>query len=403
MKSGCVRKGPVAAASLVLLAVLAGCKGQADRGKDLPPPEVTVTRIAPAPVTINDEYVAQTEAPDTIEIRTQVAGLLERQAFADGALVRKGEVLYVIDQRPFQVALAQAQANLAQAQANFVNTRQKLERYKALLAQKFVSQLDYDSTLAADSAAAAAVDGQRALVRAAEINLDFTVIRASRDGFMSKSLVKPGAIVKVQETLLNTLYSSDPMYVYFSVSEARLANLAGLLKRPQGESSEKAPTFHIRLIDGSEYNLSGRLNFVDAALDEKTGTLRTRLSIPNPERVLRPGQFVRVIVPALEKQDAIRVPQKAVQEQQGLKQVFVVDKDGKAALRQIEAQYRIANDWVVDKGLAAGEVVIVEGTQKVRPGMPVKPVMAGTAPATGTPAGPPGSPAAAPGASKKQG
>jgi membrane fusion protein (multidrug efflux system) len=401
MKSACVLTVPVAAVSLVLLAALAGCKGQADPAKGLPPPEVAVVTIAPVPVTINDEYVAQTEAPDTIEIRTQVAGLLERQAFADGALVRKGEVLYVIDQRPFQVALAQAQANLAQAQANFVNTRQKLERYKALLAQKFVSQLDYDSTLAADSAAAAAVDAQRALVRAAEINLDFTVIRASRDGFMSKSLVKPGAIVKVQETLLNTLYSSDPMYVYFSVSEARLANLAGLLKRPQGESSEKAPTFHIRLIDGSEYNLSGRLNFVDAALDEKTGTLRTRLSIPNPERVLRPGQFVRVIVPALEKPDAIRVPQKAVQEQQGLKQVLVVDKDGKAALRQIEAQYRIANDWVVDKGLAAGEVVIVEGTQKVRPGMPVKPVMAGTAPAAGTPAGPPGSPPAAPGASKQ--
>ena len=226
-----------------------------------------------------------------------------------------------------------------------------------------MSKQDYDTALAGEQAAAAGVDAQKALVRSAEINLGFTVLRAPRDGVISKSLVKPGALITSQVTLLNTLYSSDPMYVYFSVSETRLAEMTRLFKRPAGEDPGQAPTFRIRLLDGSEYRSPGQLNFVDAALDEKTGTLRARLSVPNPERVLRPGQFVRVIVPALERPDAIRLPQKAVQELQGLKTVFVVGDDGKAVQRQIEAQYRIGSDWVVDKGLTAGDVVVVEGTQ----------------------------------------
>jgi membrane fusion protein (multidrug efflux system) len=369
----------LAAAALALLAALGGCTGQPDRGKGPPPPEVSVLKVAPAPVTINDEYVAQTDAPDVIEIRAQVTGLLERQAFADGAYVRKGELLYVIDPRPFASALAQAQANLAQAEANLVIARQRLERSRLLLERNFVSKQDYDSALAVEKAALAAVDAQKAAVQAAELNVGFTRLHAPRDGVISKSLVKPGSLVTAQTTLLNTLYSSDPMYIYFSVSEARLAELTRLLKAPQGAESGGTPAFQVRLLDGSEYESPGRLNFVDAALDEKTGTLRARLSVPNPGRALRPGQFVRVIVPALERPDAIRIPQKAVQEQQGLKTVFVVEQDGKAAARQIQARYRIDNDWVVDKGLSAGEVVVVEGTQKVRPGMPVKVVDAGSA------------------------
>lgn len=376
---------------------------KAGAGKGMPPPEVAVLKLAAGPVTIFDDYVAQTDAPDVIEIRAQVTGLLDRQAFADGAYVKKGELLYVIDPRPFESALAQAQANLAQAEANRIIAQQKLDRSKLLVERNFVSKQDYDTALAGEQAAAAGVDAQKALVRSAEINLGFTVLRAPRDGVISKSLVKPGALITAQLTLLNTLYSSDPMYVYFSVSEARLAEMTRLLKRPTGEDPGRVPTFRIRLLDGSEYRSPGQLNFVDAALDEKTGTLRARLSVPNPGRVLRPGQFVRVIVPALEKPDAIRLPQKAVQELQGLKTVFVVGDDGKAVQRQIEAQYRIDSDWVVDKGLAAGDVVVVEGTQKVRPGMPVKPVAAGPATPADGQASPPAIRPAEPGSGKKAG
>jgi len=349
---------------------------KAAQDKAPPPLEVAVKKVIAGPVTIFDEYVGQTDAQDVIEIRAQVTGLLERLAFADGAHVNKGELLYTIDPRPFQSALAQAKANLAQAQANLTNARQRLDRTKLLIERKFVSAADYDAAVAGEESARAGMEAQQALVRAAELNLGFTVLRAPREGFISKSLVKSGALITAQQTLLNTMYSSDPMYVYFSISESKLQELTKLLARPPGDASQKAPAFKIRLVDGSEFEHAGTLNFLDAALDEKTGTLRARLLTPNPGRLLRPGQFVRVIVPMSENPNAIRIPQKAVRDLQGMKTVFVVDPDNKIAAREIKAQYRAGSDWVVDSGLASGEVVVVEGTQKVRPGLAVKPVMA---------------------------
>lgn len=339
--------------------------------------------VRPGPVTVYDEYVAQTQAPDTIEIRCQVTGLLERQGFADGARVKKGDLLYVIDQRPFESQLAQAKASLAQAEANLVNAQQNLARNSRLIAQKAVSQQDYDTAVAQERASTALVEAQRALSRNAALNLEFATIRAPRDGIMSSSQVKPGALITAQQTLLTTLYSSDPMWVYFSVSEGKLLEVQKKLKHPPGERPDQAPPFHIRLADGTEYNLTGRLNFVDAAIDQKSGTLQVRISVPNPDRVLRPGLFVRVTFAAFENPNAIRIPQQAVQELQGLKSVYVVAAGDKAEPRPIVASYRIDNDWVVDSGLTSGDRVVIEGIGKLRPGTPVKPVV--TAPADGHP------------------
>ncbi len=355
-----------------------GCKESAKPPSAPPPPQVSVIEVKPVAVTVYDEYVAQTQAPHTIEIRSQVTGLLERQAFADGARVKKGDVLYVIDQRPFQSQLAQAKASLAQSEANLVNAQQNLGRQQRLIAQKAVSQQDYDTAVAQERASTATVQAQRALVRNAELNVEFTTLRAPREGFMSSSLVKPGALVTAQQTLLTTLYSSDPMWVNFTISEGKLLELQKRLKRPPGERLDQAPPFRLRLADGSEYPLPGKLDFVDASLDQKSGTLQVRVSVPNPERALRPGLFVRVVVPAFENPNAIRIPQQAVQELQGLKTVYVVGAGDKVDARQITASYRLANDWVVDSGLKPGERVVVEGTGKLRPGVPVKPVLAGS-------------------------
>ena len=344
--------------------------------------------VRPLPVTVYDEYVAQTQAPDTIEIRSQVTGLLERQAFADGARVKKGDILYVVDQRPFEAQLAQAKASLAQAEANLVNAKQNLARNSRLIAQKAVSQQDYDTAVAQERSSTALVEAQKALLRSVELNLEFATLRASRDGFMSSSLVKPGALITAQQTLLTTLYSSDPMWVYFSVSEDKFLELQKALKRPPGDRPDLAPPFHIRLADGTDYKLTGKLNFVDATIDPKSGTLQLRISVPNPDRVLRPGLFVRVIVAAFENPNAIRIPQQAVQELQGLKSVYVVTAEGKAEARQVDAKYRIGNDWVVDHGLAPGDRVVVEGVGKVRPGAPVKAVVAAQV-GTNSGAGPP--------------
>jgi membrane fusion protein, multidrug efflux system len=363
-------------ATLVLV-VLAqgGCKGT-DAPPPPPPPEVSVITVEPGPVTVYDDYVGRTDAPDTIEIRSRVSGILERQAFQDGARVKPDDLLYVIDQSPYISALAQARANLAQAQANWVNAKQNLERQRLLIKKKLTSQQDYDAAVASEKASAAVVDAQQALVHQAELNLGYTRIQAPRDGTMSRSLVKPGSLINAQQTLLATLYSSDPMYVYFAISEDRLLDLQRRFKHPPGEQPESTPPFRLRLIDGSEYRFPGRLNFVDAAVDERTGTLQVRVSVPNPERFLRPGQFVRVVMSAFENKNAIRVPERAVQELQGLKSVYVLSADNKAVSRQIQVRYRVDNDWVVDKGLAPGDRVIVEGTQKVRPGSPVHPIAA---------------------------
>jgi len=353
---------------------LTGCKGSAQPPAP-PPPEVSIIQVKSGPVTVYDEYVAQTQAPDTIEIRSQVTGLLERQAFADGSRVKKGDLLYIIDQRPFEAQLAQAKASLAQAEANLVNAKQNLARNSRLIAQKAVSQQDYDTAVAQERSSGALVEAQKALLRNSALNLEFATLRASRDGFMSSSLVKPGSLITAQQTLLTTLYSSDPMWVNFSISEDKLLELQKTLKHPPGERPETAPPFHLRLPDGTDYALPGKLNFVDATIDPKSGTLQVRISVPNPGRVLRPNLFVRVIVAAFENPNAIRIPQQAVQELQGLKSVYVVTAEDKVESRPIAATYRVGNDWVVASGLNAGDRIVVEGVGKLKPGAPVKPVM----------------------------
>jgi membrane fusion protein (multidrug efflux system) len=364
--------GPIARWALVLgvaSIALGGCTSEARTRAGPPPaPEVSVIEVQPAPATVYDEYVAQTQAPDTIEIRAQVTGLLARQAFADGARVKKGELLYLIDPRPFEAQAAQAKAALAQAEANLVNARQNLARNGRLIAQSAVSRQDYDTAVAQERAGSALVEAQKALLRNTELSLEFATLRASRDGFMSSSQVKPGALITAQQTLLNTLYSSDPMWVNFTISEDRLLRVQKALARP-----DRSTPFRIRLGDGSDYKLAARLDFVDSAIDQKSGTLQVRVSVANPDRLLRPGQFVRVIVAAFDSPSAIRVPQQAVQELQGTKSVYVVGAGDKVEPRQIVASHRIGTDWVVASGLNPGERVVVEGTGKIRPGMQVKP------------------------------
>ena len=358
------------------ITAVAGC----NRGKDAvqapPPIEVGVVKVESGPVTVYEEYVAQTEAPNTIELRAQITGLLERQVVPDGAQVKEGDLLYEIDPRPIQAALEQANANLAQARAALTNAQQTLDRYEDLVGQGFVSKQAYQNALAQQRGAAAAVQAERARVREAKINLGYTHIRAPVDGYLSQSQVRPGSLVTAQQTLLNTLYSSDPMYVYFTLSEEKLLELQ---KSQQMNSTQEREDrrFRLTLTDGSEYRFRGTLDFVDTAVSQRTGTLRARVTVPNPDRVLRPGMFVRLKVPALDSGDAITVPQKAVTEMQGLKTVYVIGADNKAQARQIVAGTRAGNDWVVEKGLSAGDLVVVEGLPKIQlmPDAPLKPVI----------------------------
>lgn len=360
--------------AMLFLGMFAAC-GRQSGPPQAPPPEVAVMKVTTAPVTTFEDYVAQTEAVDTVEIRSRVNGILERQAYTDGARVKQNDLLFVIDRQPFLAALAQAKANLGQAQAALVNSKQNLARAKPLFADQAISQQELDAAMAKESADAASVEAAQAAVRTAQLNLDYTTLRAPRDGVVSKALVKPGGLVNASTTLLTTLYSVDPMHVNFTLSEQRLIELGKNLN--VNSNGKSAMTLKLKLVDGSDYNYPGRLTFLDAAVDPKSGTLQARLTVPNPEHALRPGQFVHVIMPARENPNAIRIPQRAVQEIQGKQSVLVVGPENKVQVRDIVAKTRLGSDWVVDGGLNAGELLVVDGISKVRPGAPVKPVFAG--------------------------
>ncbi len=362
-----------------LVSLLAACSEgpEGAQTQPAPPPvEVSVIKTTAAPVTVYEEYVAQTAAVDAVEIRSRVNGLIERQVFEDGARVKKGDVLFVIDQQPYITALAQAKAGLAQAQAAMVNSRQILQRIRPLVAEQAISKQDLDAAVARQAADVASVEAARANVKQAQLNLAYTTIEASRDGVMSRALINPGGLVTAAQTLLSTLYSIDPIYVNFTISEQKLLELNRRLERVPGEDKSKAPPFKLILADGKEYKFPGKLNFVDAAFDQRSGTLQVRLAVPNPDRYLRPGLFARVVVAAYENADAIRIPQKAVQEVQGSRSVWVIGPDNKASSRQITTASRIDNDWVVEKGLKPGEMVVVEGMQKIQPSAAVNPLLA---------------------------
>jgi membrane fusion protein (multidrug efflux system) len=351
---------------------LAGCNARGDPPKQAPPPaEVGVLRAQPRAVALTEEYVGQAEAVEAVEIRSRVQGLLEHQAFRDGAPVRRDELLFLIDRQPFEAALEQARANLAQAEASAANSAQNLARVSRLIADNAVSQQDLDTAVARDRADRASVEAARAAMHEAQLNLGYTRITAPRDGVISKALVKPGSLVMVAQTLLTTMYSSNPIYVNFALGEQRALELT---RHTRGKAAAAQDEFRLHLVDGSDYPHPGRLDFVDAAIDPKNDTLQMRIVVPNPEGILRPGQYVRVAVPSATRPNAILIPQKAVQELQGLKTVFVVDADNKASVRQITATQRLGTDWVLDSGLQAGEIVVVDGLQKVTPGATVKPV-----------------------------
>jgi membrane fusion protein, multidrug efflux system len=359
-------------AALVLLGVAflgSGCGGSG------PPPSrgvpVNVMRITPHPVSVPLEYPAQLEASNTVEIRPRVGGVLERQEAVEGQRVKVRQILFVIDRQPYEAALAQAQATLAQAQAAKAQAERDLERARPLSQLDALSQRELDAAIAAGAATTAQVQAAQAAVRTAELNLEWTIVRAPIDGVMSRALIRLGGLVTAYSTLLTTVYKTDPMYVNFSISEQRLLQLQRELGRPPDQRNPSNTKFHVFLTDGSELETPAQLDFVDAAVDLRTDTLPMRLAIPNPNQLLRAGQFVKVAVETPVQADAIVIPQRAVQELQDKHFVWIVDKDHKAAARDVVLGARIGQDTLVVKGLAAGDVVVIDGTQKLRERTPV--------------------------------
>jgi membrane fusion protein (multidrug efflux system) len=355
----------IGAATLVMVAC-------GKKGPPAPPPaDVSTVAVAPQAATVAEDYVAETEAVNTVEIRPRVGGVLEKQLPIEGERLKVGALLFVIDQQPYIAALAQAKAALAQSEAALLQSQRDLGRAKSLSEIDAVSQQELDAAVAKNDANLASVDASRAIVRTATLNLGYTTITSPINGVMGRAQLRLGGLVTANTTVLTTLYQTDRMYVNFSISEQRLLTLQRQLGRAPNQDSATPPPFRIFLADGSEYLQRPRLNFIDPAVNQRTGTLAIRLEVDNPQQLLHAGQFARVQVAATQLADAIVLPQRAIQELQGKYYVWIVDAAGKAQQRDVQMGARIGTGWQVQQGLKAGDVVVVDGVQRLKPGSPV--------------------------------
>ncbi|HEX9627947.1 MAG TPA: efflux RND transporter periplasmic adaptor subunit [Acidiferrobacterales bacterium] len=379
--------------TVVFLAGLAvaGCEPAAAPAGP-PPPEVTTITVAPADVPVTYEYVGQAAGFREVEVRARVTGILLRRNYTEGEPVARGRSLFLIDPAPFQAALSRAEADLAVAAARHDQAARDVARLKPVYEAKAVSQKEFDDTLSAEQVAAAEVKAAQARVDEARLNLGYTRVAAPIAGVASRALPSEGSLISGPDVLLTTVTQTDPMYVIFGIPDREHLAMrreieSGRLKLP----ADGKFSVVVKLSDGDRYAHAGQLNFTDVRVDTQTGTTEARAVMPNPDGLLRAGEFVRVLMNGATRPAAITVPQRPLVEGPEGKFVYVVGADDKAASRPVEVGPWNGDDWVITAGLAAGDRVIVDGVLKVFPGAPVQ-VAAAAAP----PGGPPDAAPAAP-------
>jgi membrane fusion protein (multidrug efflux system) len=340
-----------------------------------PAPSVTVQRVTTRDITPTNEYVGRVEAVQSVNLQARVEGFLLKLEFNEGQDVAAGNLLFQIDPAPFQAQLLAAQAQLAQAQANLVNAQSNYVRIAALARDKYQPQSALDQATAQRDSAAASVQQAQANLRVAELNLGYTNITAPIDGRIGKAMFTLGNLVNSTSGPLATIVQLDPIRTVFSLPERDLLTA----KQKSGESQQdinKLFTPNLRLSNGTMYANAGSIEFVNNVADPATGTVGVRALFPNPDKLLLPGLVVTVVVRPSQPERALLVPTIAVQQDTNGKFVLVVDNSNHVEERRITAIRQIGQDWVVEQGLAEGERVIIDGLQKVRPGVPVQPVEA---------------------------
>lgn len=354
---------------------LPGCKQEAASTPAPPIPEVQVITVTTQSVPDEPEFIGQTESSRPVEIRSQVTGIIKEWSFQEGRDVKKGARLYQIDPVPFQAALLSAKAKVAQAGARLVQAEQNLARVKPLLAEQAVSQKDVDDAVAEELAAKAALEAAKGDLVKAKFDFDNTLITAPIDGMIERTRVYEGRLVAAQSDLLTIVHQVDPMYVTVSAPESFL------LKRQRDIIAKKIQhpgVYQLRgtiiFLDGTTYPHEGTLDLLDVGMRTETGSRPARVTFPNPERLLVPGQFVTVRFKGTVKTEAILVPQRAVQQGPKGPVLYVVANGDKVEIRDVQATSWQGNQWLIEEGLHAGEQVVVGGFQRIMPGVPVKPV-----------------------------
>jgi membrane fusion protein (multidrug efflux system) len=394
------RRRMVAARALALatLAIgLAGC------GKSAPPAApgaphgpfpVTVLTVTPADVPVTTEFVAQTQSSRQVSIQARVSGFLDRRVYTEGAMVKAGEVLFLMDRKPFEAQLDQAKAALQQQQAALETASSNLERTKPLAEQDALSQKDLDDARGQFNQASAAVAQAKAQVVQAQLNLSYTTITSPVDGIASAALQADGTFLGTTNSQLTTVSVLSPMWVNFSVSENQYQNFRsqierGVLRAPPGGQFE----VEVVLVDGSIHPAKGSITYLEPEYDTKTGTFLIRAAIDNPKGTLRPNQFVRARLLGAVRTGAIVIPQRAVQQGPKGHFVWVADKGDKAESRPVTVGIWHGDGWFIDEGLRAGDRVIVDGQLMLMPGAALK--VGAPVAGTGDKAPPAGAPAPA--------
>jgi len=359
----------------VVLMTAAACSKEAPPAAP-PPPEVLVTQPVQRDVPVYMELVGQAVGYQDVEIRARIEGFLETVAFSEGSLVRKGQLLYVIDKKPLEASVANARANLATWQARLEKSRNDVNRLTPLAKQQAVSQQELDNAMAAQDASVAQVDAAKAALEKTQFDLGYATITAPLDGLIGTTKVKAGNLVgRGESTLLVTISQIDPILFRAGIAEAEYLKVARRVQEQRAQGIVRNETTPIQLIlaDGSVHPHEGRLDAVERNVDTLTGTIALQIKFPNPERLLRPGQFGRVRFIIEQKVGALLVPQRAVQELQNLYNLAVVGADNKVSFRTVKVGRRQDSLWVIEEGLKPGERVIVEGLQRVREGALVNP------------------------------
>src|SRR5713226_1693381 len=351
----------------------AGCGNKNVSAAAPPPPNVQIVEVIQRDVPVYHEWIATLDGYVNAIIQPQVSGYLIKQNYREGALVRKNDVLFKIDPRPFQALLDQAKAQLAQAEAQLGKTQLDVQRDTPLAREKAIAQSQLDNDIQANLAAKATVQADKAAIEQAEINLEFTNVRSLIDGVASIATGQVGNLVGPQ-TVLTTVSQLDPIKAYFVASEQQY--LAFVQRNPTAaarEKTERQLELELVLADGSSYPRKGKFYAVDRQVDIQTGAIRLAGLFPNPDSVLRPGQYGRVRFVSYIRPGALLVPQRSIVELQGNYLVAVVGSDNKVTLRTVKVGERTGALWIIEEGLKPGERVVVEGVQKVRDGTVVNP------------------------------
>ncbi|MBA4719954.1 MAG: efflux RND transporter periplasmic adaptor subunit [Alcanivorax sp.] len=359
-------------ALILMVAVgLAGCDARGEQEQaQMPPPAVKVAKVLDDPVTLWDDFTGRVAAPETVDLRPRVSGYIDKVSFEEGELVEQGDVLFVIDQRPYRARERAAAADLAQARSQYQLAKREASRAERLVASRAISREEYDRRASAMVSARAAMNAAEAALETARLDLEYTEVRSPITGRAGRAMVTRGNLANADQTLLTTVVSVDPVYVYFesdSDSYLRGRELLG-----NGEDTE----VRIGLSGENGYPHRGTVDFIDNRLNASTGTLQFRAVVPNPDGRFKPGQFARVELPAERLDKALLIDSKALLTDQNRRYVYVVDDENKASRRNVDAGRTVDGLVVIRDGLKPGERVIVNGVQKVfMSGMPVAPTL----------------------------